>query len=135
MNLCVRWFRRYLSSCPAIPIGLSSTLQTGSSTNPYIDLRWLSPHLIAGFITPPVHRCPNETGLAFNDGHLARCNRTGESRPHDLSIPNAALSYLSYSPWMTFRVVLISTDRLRNVLTSHVAVSSGDFYQTPYTFS
>ena len=33
---------------------------------------------------------------------------------------------LSYTPWMTFRVALISTDRLRNVLTSRVLVSSGD---------
>ena len=49
-------------------IGLSSTLQMGPSTNPHVDQRLSSPHLIAGFITPPVHRCPNETRLDLNNG-------------------------------------------------------------------
>ena len=54
-------------------IGLSSMLRRGSPTSPYIDLEGHLYHFIAGFITPPVHRCPNETGLALNDGHLASC--------------------------------------------------------------
>lgn len=78
-------------------IGLSSMLQTGSPTSPCIDLDGYRHLLIAGFITPPVHRCPNETGLALNDGHLASClNSDSKTRTYDLSFTKALLYQLSY---------------------------------------
>lgn len=71
-------------------------LRTGSPTNPYIDLDGYRYHLIAGFITPPVHRRPNATGLALNDGHLARCHSESKTRTYDLSFTKALLYQLSY---------------------------------------
>ena len=111
-------------------IGLSSTLQTGPSTNPYVDQRWLSPHLIAGFITPPVHCCPNETGLDLNNGlfcpDVVRVTGFEPAMPYGASSQNWGRTRPATTLWMTFRMDAHSTDSAQKRLNKPVLVSSGD---------